>query len=47
VRNELTSALLNLGYKPAQVEQTAEKLVKQHPDLGLEALVREALKALR
>jgi Holliday junction DNA helicase RuvA len=47
VRQELTSALLNLGYKPAQVETTAERLVKDHPDLGLEALVREALKALR
>jgi holliday junction DNA helicase RuvA len=47
LRGEVASALLNLGYKPAQVEAVADRLVKDHPDLGFEALVREALKALR
>ena len=45
---ELMSALLNLGYKPAQAERLAETAQqKLGDDAALEALVREALKAAR
>jgi Holliday junction DNA helicase RuvA len=44
---ELLSALVNLGYKPAQVEALADKLLKEQPDASFEVLVREALKSLR
>ena len=45
---ELLSALLNLGYKPAQAERLAESAQQKLGDeAALEALVREALKAAR
>jgi holliday junction DNA helicase RuvA len=45
---ELVSALLNLGYKPAQAERLAESAQqKLGEEAALEALVREALKAAR
>jgi Holliday junction DNA helicase RuvA len=44
---EVASALLNLGYKPAQVEGLVERLLKEFPEHSFEELVREALKSLR
>jgi holliday junction DNA helicase RuvA len=44
---QLVSALLNLGYKPAQVERAAESVRRSlGPKASLEEQVREALKAL-
>lgn len=47
LRAELTSALANLGYKPTQIEPLAEALVRELPEAGFEALIREALARLR
>ncbi len=47
LRAELSSALVNLGYKSAQADAVAERLAKERPNETLESLVREALKALR
>ena len=45
---DLVSGLINLGYKPAQAERAAEQAVtKLGPDADMEALIREALKAVR
>ena len=41
------AALVNLGYKPAQAEQVAERLRGQAEDMALDELLREALKAIR
>jgi len=48
IRSDLVSALLNLGYKQAQAERSADvAAAKVGPDAPLEALFREALKSLR
>lgn len=47
-KSDLVSALVNLGYKPAQAEKAADAASEaQGPDAPFEALFREALKALR
>jgi Holliday junction DNA helicase RuvA len=43
----LALALVNLGYKPAQAEQVAERLRGQAEGKALEELLREALKVIR
>jgi Holliday junction DNA helicase RuvA len=45
--DQLTAALTNLGYKPAQAEQVAERLRDQAEGKALDELLREALKAIR
>lgn len=45
--SELISALVNLGYKPAQAEAAAEAARERAPDGAFEAQFKEALKALR
>jgi Holliday junction DNA helicase RuvA len=47
VLDQLSAALVNLGYKPAQAEQVAERLRDQAEGKELEELLREALKAIR
>jgi Holliday junction DNA helicase RuvA len=44
---QLAAALVNLGYKPVQAEQVAERLRDQVEGKGLDELLREALKAIR
>jgi Holliday junction DNA helicase RuvA len=44
---QLAAALVNLGYKPAQAEQVADRLRDQAEGKGLDELLREALKAIR
>jgi Holliday junction DNA helicase RuvA len=45
---DLISALVNLGYKPAQAEKAAQMAAERaDKDAGLEVLLREALKGLR
>ena len=44
---QLAVALVNLGYKPAQAEQVAESMRGKADGLGLDQLLREALKAMR
>jgi Holliday junction DNA helicase RuvA len=44
---QLATALVNLGYKPAQAEQVAEALRGEAGGKGLDELLREALKAMR
>lgn len=47
-RTELVSALLGMGYRPAQAERAAERAVERAgPDAPLDALVLEALRAVR
>ena len=41
--DEAVSALIALGYKPAEAEKMVKKVAK--PDLNSEKLIREALKA--
>jgi Holliday junction DNA helicase RuvA len=45
--DQLAAALVNLGYKPAQAEQVAERLRGQAEGKALEELLREALKVIR
>ena len=48
VGGDLASGLVNLGYKPAQAERAAEAAIaKLGPDAAMEALIREALRAVR
>jgi holliday junction DNA helicase RuvA len=47
VADELISALLALGYRPAQAEAGADAARERAPDAALPLLVREALKALQ
>ena len=47
VVEQLAVALVNLGYKPAQAEQVAESMRGKADGLGLDQLLREALKAMR
>jgi Holliday junction DNA helicase RuvA len=45
---DLVSALVNLGYKPAQAEKAAQMAAERAgKEAGLEVLLREALKGLR
>ncbi len=44
---QLSAALVNLGYKPAQAEQVADRLRDVADGKGLDELLREALKAIR
>ena len=46
-RSDLVSALANLGYRPAQAEAAAEAALAKLGAAELEALLREALRALR
>ena len=46
-REDLVSALANLGYRPAQAEAAAEAALQKLGPAGLEALLREALRGLR
>jgi Holliday junction DNA helicase RuvA len=47
-RGDLVSALVNLGYKPAQAEKAAEQAEKKAgAEAGLDVLIREALRAAR
>lgn len=46
VRSEATSALVMLGFTKNTVEKTIEKILKQEPQLGVEELVKKALKRL-
>ncbi|MCK9419296.1 MAG: Holliday junction branch migration protein RuvA [Nitrospirae bacterium] len=43
---DVISALVNLGYKRPQAEETVRKIRHARPDLGVEELVREALHLL-
>ena len=43
---DVTSALVNLGYKRPQAEETVRKIGHARPDLGVEELIREALQML-
>jgi Holliday junction DNA helicase RuvA len=45
--DQLSAALVNLGYKPAQAEQVAERLRAEAEGKGLDELLREALKTIR
>jgi Holliday junction DNA helicase RuvA len=45
--DQLAAALVNLGYKPAQAEQVAERLRDQAEGKALDELLREALKIIR
>jgi Holliday junction DNA helicase RuvA len=45
--DQLAAALVNLGYKPAQAEQVAERLREEAEGKGLDELLREALKTIR
>ncbi len=45
--DQLATALVNLGYKPAQAEQVAEAMRDRVEGKGLDELLREALKAMR
>ena len=44
---QLATALVNLGYKPAQAEQVAEAMRDRAEGKGLDELLREALQAMR
>lgn len=46
VIEDVISALVNLGYKRPQAEETVRKIRHARPDLGVEELVREALHLL-
>ena len=47
VLDQLATALVNLGYKPAQAEQVAEAMRDRSEGKGLDELLREALQAMR
>jgi Holliday junction DNA helicase RuvA len=48
VASDLISALVNLGYKPAQAERAAEQAInKLGQEASMDALLREALRAVR
>lgn len=47
VQHDATSALVNLGYRPKEVNDTVTRIVKAHTtSLSLDELIRESLKAL-
>jgi Holliday junction resolvasome RuvABC DNA-binding subunit len=43
---DVISALVNLGYRRLQAEETVRKIRHARPDLGVEELIREALQML-
>jgi Holliday junction DNA helicase RuvA len=47
VLDQLRVALVNLGYKPAQADQVADRLRDVAEGKGLDELLREALKVMR
>ncbi len=42
----MSSALVNLGYKPAEAERAAAEADKAHPGAGVAELVKAALRTL-
>jgi Holliday junction DNA helicase RuvA len=44
--NTVSSALVNLGYKPAEAERAAAEAQKTHPTAGVADLVKAALRTL-
>lgn len=44
--NTVSSALINLGYKPAEAERAAAEAQKAHPTAGVADLVKAALRTL-
>jgi Holliday junction DNA helicase RuvA len=44
--NTVSSALVNLGYKPAEAERAAAEAQKTHPGAGVADLVKAALRTL-
>ncbi len=45
--SELTSALVNLGYRPAVVDALVETIFREAPELPFEEALRESLRRLR
>jgi Holliday junction DNA helicase RuvA len=43
---EVVSALINLGYKPAQAERAVAEARREHPDASFQALLRLSLNRL-
>jgi Holliday junction DNA helicase RuvA len=47
LQEDALSALVNLGYKPAEVKDTLTRIARYSPAaLSLQAIIREALKEL-
>jgi Holliday junction DNA helicase RuvA len=46
LRNDLLSALVNLGYQRATAEKAIDKVVQSSPDAGFEQTLRNVLKAM-
>ncbi len=46
VRDEALSALLTLGFQRNTIEASLDKLLKNHPGIGVEEIIRQALKSL-
>jgi Holliday junction DNA helicase RuvA len=46
VRDDLLSALMNLGYNRAAVEKTVDAAMKKAPDAGFEQLLRDILRGM-
>ena len=46
VRDDLLSALVNLGYQRAVAEKTVDGALKKSPDAGFEALLRDILRGM-
>lgn len=44
--DDLVSALVNLGYKPAQAERVVAETRREHPEAGFPELLRQSLKRL-
>ena len=47
VWGDLRSALVNLQYRPKEVERTLDELSRSHPDSDFDQLFREAMKLMR
>ena len=45
-RDEALSALLTLGFQRNTIEASLDKLLKNHPGIGVEEIIRQALKSL-
>jgi holliday junction DNA helicase RuvA len=46
LRDDLLSALVNLGYQAAAAEKAIDKVIKASPDVGFEQALREALRSM-
>ena len=46
IRNESLSALVMLGFAKKDAEKAIEKVLKEHPDLEVESVIKKALKRL-